>query len=136
MQGCQSMAQFCTPRPKQDGLGCQANSLEKGQWFPTQGSLTAELMPTVLHILLIANQTYLGHCLQMVGLQLQLEASPAQNHRIFGVRYWVSLACQQIWCHFTILHFCLSSSQYFLRKTNHDMQLQQLFWFLRMNSPQ
>ncbi len=28
---CQSMAQFCRPRPKQDGLGCQAKSLEKGQ---------------------------------------------------------------------------------------------------------
>jgi len=122
LRGCQSVAQFCTPRPKQDGLGCQADSLEKGQWLSTQGSLTAELMPRVLRILLIANQIYLGHCLQMVVLQLRLGGSPAQNNRIFKVQYWVSLACQQIWCHFTILYFHLSSSQYFLRKMNH-MQL-------------
>ncbi len=78
------MAQFCTPRPKQGGLGCQASSLEKGQWFPTQGSLTTELMSTVLHILLLANQTYLGHWLQMVGSQFQLGASPAQKATEFS----------------------------------------------------
>ncbi len=44
-------------------------------------------MPRVLHMLLIANQTELGHWLQMVGLQLQLEASPAQNHVIFQAEY-------------------------------------------------